>query len=199
MSRGPAWRFLDAGRRIERAMSTIALLRTTLVPVLPREIEALVIESMAAALDVILESRVRRRPLVARAAIEALVCDDRSPRSLAFQVVRLEEHAAHFPRRRVRYGLSREERLVVEVSAALRIADPAELHGDRGWRAERGDGDGDGDGGRDEQLGGRTSLALLLTRVQDLLWRLVDVLDETFFRHLAERHRLGPVPPESPT
>jgi uncharacterized circularly permuted ATP-grasp superfamily protein/uncharacterized alpha-E superfamily protein len=98
MTRGPAWRFLDMGRRLERALHTIALVRGT------RIVDSS--QHEAATLDVLLELgesvmtyRQRYYSAPQRARVLALLLrDDANPRSLAFQLGDLARHLVALPR-----------------------------------------------------------------------------------------------------
>ena len=101
MTRGPGWRFLDIGRRMERALHTISIMRGLNVQGLDRQEEG----TQAATLGVLLElgesvmtyrsrylTTVRRAPV-----LELLLCDESNPRALAFQLAALEGHVDHLP------------------------------------------------------------------------------------------------------
>jgi uncharacterized circularly permuted ATP-grasp superfamily protein/uncharacterized alpha-E superfamily protein len=98
MVRDTGWYLLDAGRRIERALQIVGLLRHTLDEVHPAETQNLIIESVLIAAESIITHR-RRYP--ARGGVdtvlELLLTDSGNPRSLAYQLDRLDadlEHAA---------------------------------------------------------------------------------------------------------
>ncbi|MBP2290608.1 circularly permuted type 2 ATP-grasp protein [Azospirillum rugosum] len=101
MTRGPGWRFLDIGRRIERALHTISIMRGLNVQGLDRQEEG----TQAATLAVLLElgesvmtyrsrylTTVRRTPV-----LELLLSDESNPRALAFQLAALEQHVTALP------------------------------------------------------------------------------------------------------
>ncbi len=97
MTRGEGWRFLDMGRRLERALHTLALLNGTLVYPAPQE---------GPVLDAVLEvadsgMTYRRRylsSLRAEAVLDLLVLDETNPRSLAAQLVAMDDDVNHLPR-----------------------------------------------------------------------------------------------------
>ena len=98
MVRDTGWYLLDAGRRLERASQVTALLRNTLVDVHAPAAQHLVIESVLIAAESIITHR-RRYP--ARGGVETvlelLLSDPGNPRSVAFQLERLEEDLRHTP------------------------------------------------------------------------------------------------------
>jgi uncharacterized alpha-E superfamily protein len=96
--RGPAWRLLDLGRRIERAVGVLgaieAMLETTLQPGTAQAVGETLLaahESLAA------YRRWHRTDIEVDAALELLVRDDTNPRSVAFQIDRIREHVVSLP------------------------------------------------------------------------------------------------------
>jgi uncharacterized alpha-E superfamily protein len=130
MTRGYAWRFLDMGRRIERSLATINLLRCTLSPVggVPAR-EAPVLEAVLEIADSAMTYRRRyMTTLQAAPVVDLLLADESNPRSVAFQLVRLNEHVEALPRpgqAPTSIGGKRtpEERLLLRALTGLRLAD----------------------------------------------------------------------------
>jgi uncharacterized circularly permuted ATP-grasp superfamily protein/uncharacterized alpha-E superfamily protein len=96
MTRGHGWRLLDLGRRLERSVNVVTLLQA-----------AVGLKSRGlAALDPVLEitdsvMTYRRRYFAEPqwpGVLDLLLADESNPRSLAFQVAALAEHASHLPR-----------------------------------------------------------------------------------------------------
>src|SRR5262249_33961475 len=96
MTRGQSWRFLDLGRRLERAVSLIPLLRATTVQVCDRERPLL-----EAVLEIADSGMTYRRRYLARLqtapVIDLLLTDDTNPRSVLYQVRALVEHVRALP------------------------------------------------------------------------------------------------------
>ena len=93
--RGPAWRFLDLARRLERAIALLGSVEAAL----GLAVEPLAFQPLAESLLSVNESLVayRRRyrsDVEVGAVLDLLVHDDANPRSLAFQLDRLREHMA---------------------------------------------------------------------------------------------------------
>ena len=127
MTRGLGWRFLDIGRRLERALSTAALLR-----LLGREHSAVEKAVLEAVLEIAASSmtfRARYRAAMHPAAVvDLLVHDESNPRSIAFQVAAIAEHLRYLPRKEnVRPYGSEEERIVISLLTAIRLSDPIAL------------------------------------------------------------------------
>jgi uncharacterized circularly permuted ATP-grasp superfamily protein/uncharacterized alpha-E superfamily protein len=140
MTRGYAWRFLEMGRRIERSLNTLTLLRGTLVPIAPREVPLL-----EALLEVADSSLTYRRRYLASLefapVLDLLLADESNPRSVAFQLVQLTQHAEALPRGAAANPLrprTLEERLLLRTLTSLRLADVhAETQMDAGPPASR--------------------------------------------------------------
>ncbi len=95
MVRDQGWHFMDAGRRIERALHTAALVGDTLGRSRSPMTEGLLLESVAAANESIITYR-RRYLWQARLStlLELLFSDSGNPRSLRFQLDRLGDDLA---------------------------------------------------------------------------------------------------------
>jgi len=96
MTRGPGWRFLELGRRLERAAHTISLLNSTLTKVSGGEGQLL--EALLEIADSSMTYRRRYLSSVQAAPVlDLLLADETNPRSLAFQLVALTRHVDHLP------------------------------------------------------------------------------------------------------
>ena len=92
--RGPAWTFLDIGRRIERSLANLGSLEATLGQNPGPATLQSVAESLLEANESMVAYRRRYRSDVEfSAVIDMLLRDFSNPRSLAFQLQRLSEHA----------------------------------------------------------------------------------------------------------
>ena len=122
MTRGQAWRFLDIGMRVERAIAVARLVRSTLVEIVPEE---------GALLDAVLEIddsslTYRRRYLTqlqAPAVVDLLVADESNPRAVAFQVAALADHLAHLPRDERHPHNSPDKQAILKLRTQLQLAD----------------------------------------------------------------------------
>lgn len=122
MSRGQGWRFLDMGRRAERALCSLSVLRTVFGPYVQRD-EAL-LETTLSIKDSI---RTYRRRYQSRyqeeAVVDLLLLDESNPQSVAYQLAALLEHAANLPDSDARSYRSRESRLILEAITKLRLTE----------------------------------------------------------------------------
>jgi uncharacterized circularly permuted ATP-grasp superfamily protein/uncharacterized alpha-E superfamily protein len=125
MTHDQAWRFLDIGRRLERASSVVGLLRASLAAPSPREgpvLEALLEVSACA-------TTYRRRYLATLQVppvVDLLLCDETNPRSALFQLETLSAHMSALPRSS-QTPRTPQQKLVLSAITDLRLADVTEL------------------------------------------------------------------------
>ena len=92
MVRDDGWQFMEAGRRLERALQLCALLRPRSPPAATTATDSLVIESVLTAAESIVTYRRRYRSQAqVETLLDLLVLDVTNPRSLAYQVERLAD------------------------------------------------------------------------------------------------------------
>lgn len=116
--RGPSWRFLDLGRRIERALAVLGTVEAALAPGVAPFARQPVADAVLAANESLVAYRRRHRSEVDLGAVlDLLLHDDTNPRSLAFQLDRLREHAA---------GLGWREGLALVDEASTRLLTPVD-------------------------------------------------------------------------
>lgn len=125
MNQVAGWRYLEIGRRIERALATCRFIRAFASDDMP-----------TSALDVLLELadsqisyRLRYVMVAARAPVVDLVAlDPNNPRSVVFQLARIETHLAALPGRDPEGRLSPPEQIATALTAKLRTADAVDLN-----------------------------------------------------------------------
>jgi uncharacterized alpha-E superfamily protein len=124
MTRLAGWRFLELGRRIERAILTCRFIRQFAADDAPD-----------GGLDVLLELadsqityRQRYIMIAARApVVDLVVLDPNNPRSVAFQLDRIEAHLAALPRHVAEGRLSPPQQIAASVATSLRTADAGKI------------------------------------------------------------------------
>jgi uncharacterized alpha-E superfamily protein len=125
MTRAQAWRFLDMGLRIERAMYICTLLEATLTS--PGAENPSLLEAVLEVADSSITFRSRYTLLPGIPAVFDLVLlDDKNPRSVLFQIKQLAKHFEHMPRDRESAPGSGKS-IVVKSLARLSQADAREL------------------------------------------------------------------------
>lgn len=126
MTRGHGWRFLDLGRRLERALQTMQLLQCTLVETSPYE-GALLEDVLNIADSSITYRRRYLTNLQTAPVVDLLLTDETNPRSLAFQLAALQDHVDKLPHALDQVGPTGEERLALQLMTAVRLADVVQL------------------------------------------------------------------------
>jgi uncharacterized alpha-E superfamily protein len=172
MTRSFGWRFLDMGRRIERADN----MSTFLMELIERRDQ---VKGVSPCLMFLLEvadsfityrSRYRIEPML-RAVIDLLLLDETNPRALAFQMSALADHITHLPKEPGDGQRSTENRLILDLLTQLQLADIDELS-----QLEP-----------DED--GQTALQHLLRQYEERLAQLTDLLTRRYFTHTEEQAR----------
>jgi uncharacterized circularly permuted ATP-grasp superfamily protein/uncharacterized alpha-E superfamily protein len=171
VTRGEGWRFLDMGRKLERALHTIGLLRCTLTS--PTNPEGPLLEALLEIADSAMTYRRRYQGGVqAMAVLDLLLADESNPRSLAYQLAALADDVEHLPREANRPGRTAEQRLMLSSLTALRLADVRQLAGF-------------------DECGGRPALDDLLGRLALALPSLSDAITHTYLSHLQTSRHLA--------
>lgn len=185
MVRDPGWHFMDAGRRLERAMHLAELLRVTLVSTTDEATDSLILESLLTSAESIITYRRRYRSQAqVETVLDLLMLDRGNPRSLLFQLERLQSDVDALPRHTNDVlgadRLSTEERLVLETVTVVRLADTAAL-------------------ARPNREGRREQLDTLLQRIGSMLRQASDALDLTHFTHQMPQRSFLMASVEAPT
>ena len=126
MTQLAGWRFLELGRRLERAILTCRDLRCFAFEYAPDS-----------GLDVLLEladSQItyrQRYVMVAALApvIDLIMLDPHNPRSVAYQVDRIETHLAALPQHQDTGRLSSVQQIAASIATRLRTADAGQIDG----------------------------------------------------------------------
>jgi uncharacterized alpha-E superfamily protein len=126
MTRGDGWRFLDIGRRLERALQMTEILHTALPSGEPAATGAL--ETILEIADSSITYRSRYlTSLQLDLMLDLLLVDEANPRSVAFQLARLREHVDHLPASQNAIRRPEEARTALGLLTAVQLADVREL------------------------------------------------------------------------
>lgn len=126
MIRGPAWRLLDMGRRIERGRITASLIVSTLQT--GKVADKSVLRVLLEILDCRMTYRSRYLDNVQQnAVLDLAVTDETNPHSVAFQVVTLADHVDMLPRDLVTPLRTEEKRLAMAAVHDVRMLTPEQL------------------------------------------------------------------------
>jgi uncharacterized circularly permuted ATP-grasp superfamily protein/uncharacterized alpha-E superfamily protein len=162
-TRGFGWSFLDLGRRLARAESLVALMRGMFARIATDGDDA---GSLLLTLDVAdsfitYRSRYRLEPLLPL-LLDLLLVDESNPRGLAFQLARIEKHIDALPQSGAGGGRMEEQRLVLSLLTAVRLADVQSLS-------------------KAEPSGARAELQRLLDEQSAALAALADAVGRRYF------------------
>lgn len=175
MTRESGWVLLDMGRRLERGLGLISLLRATLVPGMEEAQQRRLMETVLVICDSLNTYRRRYRSYMHLPTIlELMLMDQKHPRSLAYQFEQLQHHLAALPRGQRQQRLGADERCILAAHTQLQLADVAELA-----RIEAGEGIYQN---LDEFLAGQA----------ESLWQLSNLITSTYFSHSHPTQQLAP-------
>ena len=122
MTRGHGWRFLDIGRRLERAKNLTTLVQGALAT------ESAGLNALEPMLEIADSVMTYRRRYFAQpqwpTVLDLLLVDETNPRALAFQLAALAEHAANLPRDPVSNDAGRE---VGQIAALRKFIEQGDL------------------------------------------------------------------------
>ncbi len=128
MSRELAWNLLNAGRRLERGLNLIELLRVALVPCHSGDLAEQMMEMVLATSNSLIVFRRRYRSFMQLENIlELLLMDEDYPRSLAYQLRFLQVHIAVLAQERGSEQIAQDKQLIDETLSALRAVNAAQL------------------------------------------------------------------------
>ena len=120
MIRGVGWRFMELGKRIERSRQIINSLRSLMIPVTEEGTQSTLLTALLLSMEVMITYR--RRGRVRRGielGLELVMLDDNNPRSLLFQLERLQQILIKLPQP--------EERVLLEATTSLKLSRLSQL------------------------------------------------------------------------
>ncbi len=124
-TRGHGWRFLEIGRRLERGLLTMDLLRNGLCPG-PALADDMDLVLMVADSSITYRTRYLTA-LRTQYVLELLLFDETNPRSVAYQLAHLAELCDKLPHKDGPASWSLEKRLALRPLAAVRLSSAEEL------------------------------------------------------------------------
>ncbi|MCR8923421.1 circularly permuted type 2 ATP-grasp protein [Dasania sp. GY-MA-18] len=171
MSHDNSWHLLDIGRRIERVLMQLKLLRFCLTETQDKVVEHLLLESLLNTQESLITHRRRyRKSQSIETALELLLLDPTNPRSLAFQVFRIEQFVNGLPRSNKKQHLDEEQRLCLLATTRVRVARASDLIAVNGSE--------------------RTELKLFLDEIEQTITALAKSLHHTYFSHTQSAQQL---------
>lgn len=124
MIRGMGWHFIEMGKRIERALQTIATVKGLLGEVSGEIEQSTLLTALLTSMEVLITYRRRgREKRGIELGLELVLLDSRNPRSLLFQLERLQEHLVELPGSDQDCGeLNAENRALLEASTMVQLS-----------------------------------------------------------------------------
>jgi len=124
MVRGVGWRFMELGKRVERAQQIITTLRALTTPVTGETDQSTLLTTLLVSMEVLITYRRRHRNRTGvELGLELVMLDPTNPRSLLFQLEALQHHIAELPRAgKPRGELEEEERALLEAVTTLKLS-----------------------------------------------------------------------------
>lgn len=170
MTRTLGWRFLDLGRRMERSLNTIMLVRNLLLP--QEEREGPVLDAVLEVADCSITYRVRYlNKLQLSAVLDLLITDETNPRSLASQLVQLCDHVDNLPRDANLPLIGEEQRIGLSALTSIRMLSAEKL-------------------ARMRVPDERKKLDRMLGKIASQLPKLSDVISSKYLIHAGLTHQL---------
>jgi uncharacterized alpha-E superfamily protein len=181
MTRGHGWRFLDMGRKIERALHTIGLLNWTMnanPPVAnasgsPKAEETPLLDALLEIADSSMTYRRRYLSGVQAAAVlDLLIADESNPRSLVYLLQALRDVIGQLPHDPSAAVRPAEERMIVFLLTNVQLADIQEL-------------------AKADETGRRPRLEQFLTDLHQDVPLLADAISHHYLSHLQTSRQLA--------
>ena len=174
MTRTQGWRFLDLGRRLERAMQAASTIRSLISLSANTDDSARPLEYLLQICDSYMTYRNRYLANVQLPAVlDLLISDDTNPRSISFQLQLVHQHVEQLPRSDGQASMTIEQRLALSQYNAVKLSDVFELSAK-------------------DNRGELAALHRLLNRLLEKLPELSDTISGRFLIHAGlQRHLAG--------
>ena len=168
MTRGYGWRFLEIGRRLEKALRMVEML----LAVIGAGASTGQLEALLEMADSSITYRSRYlTSMQANLVVDLLLVDEANPRSVAFQFARLNEHVAELPESQSLTRRPAEARLALSLLTTVQLTDVEELV-------------------KPTADGRLTALEKMLTRMASDIKLLSEKLNGSYFTHAVASRRL---------
>jgi len=173
MVRALGWRFLDMGRRVEKALQSIRLIRSSLVPVLPEDQQFQMLEAIMLNSESLITFRRRQYDGSGMMqGLDLLLLDKSNPRSVFYQIELLREHLVELPASAHGQGQADEDRFLLEASTAMQLSSIEKLVEEN------------------KESNTRPELEQLLSRIQYLLEATSSQISNKYFDQIKAHHQL---------
>jgi uncharacterized alpha-E superfamily protein len=184
------------GRRLERALTILRLLRKTLVYGAEESVSLL--EAVLEIADSAMTYRYRyMTSLQVAPLLDLLITDETNPRSVGYQLAALADHVRQLPGKDANPLRNRETRIMIATQAELRLVDVEALARPRieaAWNTAAGKQAASQASAADRPGEAvRWTLDNFLADITLQLWQLSDSLTQTYFTHTGPSRQLGAV------
>lgn len=124
MIRSVGWRFMELGKRIERALQTINTIKNLMTPVTGEGGKSTLLTALLISMEAFMTyRRGGREHRGIELGLELVMLDSSNPRSLIFQLERLQQHLGELPSTDTHSGeLEEEERALLEAITSLKLS-----------------------------------------------------------------------------
>lgn len=172
MVRGIGWRFMNIGKRVERALQTLKLVKALLIPAASVNEQETLLRALLLTFEMLITYRRRYRTNVdIEAGLDLVLLDSNNPRSIIFQLQQLSVDIQALPRpEQLTRELNDEQRCVLQAQTLLQLSQLQEL-------AQPTD-------------KGRENLRELVDNLDNQLEQLSNVLSDTYFDHRVSHKQL---------
>ncbi len=174
------WYLLCVGRRIERALQLVTYVRTCFVDYSGEVPEHLLLEATLINHESLITHRRRYRSVQhIFTVLDLMLLDERHPRSLAYQVEEIKSLLDELPgsQNSISHQLNREQRLILQVSTEIKLAEVEKL------------------ANINEESATRKNLAKLLDNVDRKLEKVSEIMHQRYFTHTQSVRQLVPMTP----
>ncbi len=176
MTRTQAFRFLELGRRVERSLQIMNLVKNCFIPM--PQVPGPIMETVLEVADSLMTYRSRYLANLQLAAVlDLLLTDETNPRSLAFQFIQLSNHVKRLPRNQTQTGHTTEQRLAMTLLHSVRMLDIQEV-------AET------------HSLGNHESLERMIESWEAQLPQFSEAISHRYLVHADSSHQLSDISPQ---
>ena len=174
MTRQAGWLMLDTGRRLERSQWLINIIQSILTSPIGESQLTVKLENLLAATGSLVthQRRYRSQPQV-ESVLELMLLDENYPRSLIYQINRVQNHATLFPGK-PGFGILREyDKLLLQAHTILKLCDISKLVL------------------KDPKSSERENLNELLTQLSQMISGVSEYVTLYYFSHVSPNHLLS--------
>ncbi len=124
MTRDFGWRFMNIGRRLERALQTTTIINSLLVEETAEADQNVLLQSLLLSLEALISYRRRYHAAMGvQSCLDLVMMDTSNPRSLLHQLEQLSEHVKMLPRASAsHHELSPKQRAVLQAETLIKLS-----------------------------------------------------------------------------